>query len=317
MCGFRYKDINYEYVKNIFGDIIGIYNEYGTHVATYAYDAWGNMIYCNAGTDVALINPFLYRGYYFDNESGLYYLMSRYYDPTVGQFISPDTADYLAPNTIGGVDLYAYGLNNPVMYVDPTGHFVLSTWMVGALVGFGVSFVSSLVSQALVEQKLDWEMVGIAAIDGVFGAISGGLGGAGFKILNNPFVSGAIDAGITFVNSLFTTGISNDWQFDSSDWTSIAISSVVSGFLSGISTSKKRGISDTNTFDNAENAINRVKGMLQDRKEGKKVKTKNINYYTRKANKLIWKAYGTFNAYLSYMSVFAQSLGGNALADLL
>ena len=116
VCGFRYKDINYEYVKNIFGDIIGIYNEYGTHVATYAYDAWGNMTYCNAGTDVAYINPFLYRGYYYDSESGLYYLMTRYYDTQIGRFISPDTPDYLAPDTIGGVDLYAYYRNNPIKY---------------------------------------------------------------------------------------------------------------------------------------------------------------------------------------------------------
>ena len=114
VCGFRYENIDYEYVKNIFGDVIGIYNEYGTHVATYAYDAWGNMIYCNAGTDVAYINPFLYRGYYYDSESGLYYLMTRYYDTQIGRFISPDMPDYLAPDTVGGVDLYAYYRNNPL-----------------------------------------------------------------------------------------------------------------------------------------------------------------------------------------------------------
>ena len=65
--------------------------------------------------NIANINPFRYRGYYFDTESGLYYLMSRYYDPTVSQFLSPDTPDYLAPETIGGVDLYAYCINNPVI----------------------------------------------------------------------------------------------------------------------------------------------------------------------------------------------------------
>ena len=96
------------------------------------------MTYCNAGTDVAYINPFLYRGYYYDSESGLYYLMSRYYDPKIGRFISPDTPDYLKPDTIGGVDLYAYGLNNPVMYVDPTGHSAIITVMVAILVGFTI-----------------------------------------------------------------------------------------------------------------------------------------------------------------------------------
>ena len=62
------------------------------------------------------------RGYYNNAESGLYYLQSRYYDPQIGRFISPDTPDYLEPDTIGGVDLYAYCGNNPVMRKDPTGH---------------------------------------------------------------------------------------------------------------------------------------------------------------------------------------------------
>ena len=48
--------------------------------------------------------------------------MSRYYDPEIGQFISMDTPGYLAPDTIGGVDLYAYCKNDPIMYVDPSGH---------------------------------------------------------------------------------------------------------------------------------------------------------------------------------------------------
>ena len=68
--------------------------------------------------------------------------MSRYYDPSIGQFISPDTQDYLAPDTIGGVDLYAYGLNNPIMYVDSTGHSVvavLGTIFVGAALIYNLS----------------------------------------------------------------------------------------------------------------------------------------------------------------------------------
>ena len=119
VCGMRCNGANYEFVRNIFGDVIRIYDDNGDLKASYTYDAWGN---CTIGTNVggiATINPFRYRGYYYDTESGLYYLMSRYYDPAIGQFISMDTPDYLAPDTIGGVDLYAYCLNNPVMHVDP------------------------------------------------------------------------------------------------------------------------------------------------------------------------------------------------------
>ena len=108
---------------------------------SYTYDAWGNSSVVVNENNVANINPFRYRGYYYDVESGLYYLMSRYYDPQIGRFISPDTQDYLDPDTIGGVDLYAYGLNNPIMYVDPTGHFAffVLTMLIGAAIGFGIT----------------------------------------------------------------------------------------------------------------------------------------------------------------------------------
>lgn len=200
VCGFRYKDINYEYVKNIFGDVIGIYNEYGTHVATYAYDAWGNMTYCNAGTDVALINPFLYRGYYFDSESGLYYLMSRYYDPQIGRFISPDTADYLAPDTIGGVDLYAYGLNNPVMYVDPTGHFAIASLLISMALGALASGIISTLTQLGTTGKVDPAKVAVSAL---FGGVGAGLSFIGIGgVLGQFAIQGALSVGESIVTDL-------------------------------------------------------------------------------------------------------------------
>ena len=109
---------------------------------SYTYDAWGNCSVVVNENNVANINPFRYRGYYFDTESGLYYLMSRYYDPSIGQFISMDTPDYLEPNTIGGVNLYAYGLNNPVMYVDPTGH--LAWWAIALIVVGAITIATSI-----------------------------------------------------------------------------------------------------------------------------------------------------------------------------
>ena len=68
------------------------------------------------------INPIRYRGYYYDGETGLYYLLTRYYDPAIGHFISPDGFEYLDPETIGSINLYAYCRYNPVMYSDPTGN---------------------------------------------------------------------------------------------------------------------------------------------------------------------------------------------------
>ena len=71
---------------------------------------------------IATLNPFRYRSYYFDEETGLYYLQSRYYDPELGRFISADSIAYLDPETLGGLNLYAYCGNNPVMGIDPDGN---------------------------------------------------------------------------------------------------------------------------------------------------------------------------------------------------
>ena len=65
-------------------------------------------------TDVANLNAIRYRGYYYDVETGLYYLQTRYYDPDTGRFVSPDTPDYLDAETTGGLNLYAYCLNDPI-----------------------------------------------------------------------------------------------------------------------------------------------------------------------------------------------------------
>ena len=74
------------------------------------------------------INPIRYRSYYYDVETGWYYLQSRYYDPETCRFISQDDISYLDPETIGGTNLYAYCNNNPVMYCDPTGHDWWKFW---------------------------------------------------------------------------------------------------------------------------------------------------------------------------------------------
>ena len=110
--------------KNIFGDVIVIYNNLGALQCRYEYDAWGNhKVYNASGSEISAevlnignINPIRYRGYYWDKEFGLYYLQSRYYDPALGRFISADSVEYLEPNDIIGLNLYAYCYDNPIMY---------------------------------------------------------------------------------------------------------------------------------------------------------------------------------------------------------
>ena len=117
----------YYYEKDLQGNIVGIVNSEGTEIVKYEYvDAWGsfNEYYLtDEGRVVAALNSFTYRGYYYDKESGLYYLINRYYDPTTGRFISPDDVGYLDFESFFGTNRYAYCLDNPVNYIDPEGTF--------------------------------------------------------------------------------------------------------------------------------------------------------------------------------------------------
>ena len=124
----------YLFVKNIQGDILHVYNSAGKKLVSYVYDAWGNIIsttYSNGGaTTAARFNPFTYRGYYRDSETGMYYLNSRYYNPKMGRFISADGV-INGNGDLLGYNLYAYRSNNPVMYSDISGEGLL-TWIKNA-----------------------------------------------------------------------------------------------------------------------------------------------------------------------------------------
>ena len=127
------------------GDVIEIYNTSGSLVMGITYDAWGNFTDTISSQDVvptteqaiALGLPFRYRSYYYDSETGFYYLNSRYYDPQIRRFINAD--GYVNANgDLNGFNMFAYCSNNPVMYVDPNGEFViaatLSSLCIGAII---------------------------------------------------------------------------------------------------------------------------------------------------------------------------------------
>ena len=113
----------YVFEKNLQGDIVAVYNATGTKLVAYTYDAWGNVTttYYNGGaSNGAQYNSLRYRGYYYDTETGLYYLNSRYYDPATGRFINAD-AFINANGDLTGFNMYAYCSNNPVMFCDCSG----------------------------------------------------------------------------------------------------------------------------------------------------------------------------------------------------
>ena len=139
IAGMIYKGQCYYFDKNQLGDIVGIYNESGQKVGEYVYDAWGNILYKSGS--MADINPFRYRGYYYDVETGFYYLQTRYYDPTICRFINADNYELVADLASSmQLNMYAYCGNNPIMYTDPTGEFwdTIGGWFV--VLGEGVEW---------------------------------------------------------------------------------------------------------------------------------------------------------------------------------
>ena len=140
-------EYSYYYTHNSRGDIVGIYNGVGELKAHYEYDAWGNVISItdnngNAITNpnhIGNLNPFRYRGYYQDTETGLYYLMSRYYDPITHRFINADGYFQAGTSILDG-NTFVYCANNPIYSSDPTGSSVIF----GALIGGLLSFLAKL-----------------------------------------------------------------------------------------------------------------------------------------------------------------------------
>ena len=116
-------------ICNSRGDVEELRHSTGELYARYVYDSWGNVIHIydangaeiTSTTALAVQNPIRYRGYYYDAESGLYYLQSRYYDPVTGRFLNADSL--VDTSDVLGFNMYTYCGNNPVNYSDPTGMF--------------------------------------------------------------------------------------------------------------------------------------------------------------------------------------------------
>jgi len=116
------NDSVYFYASNLQGDIVAILDSNGNPVVEYTYDAWGKILTITGSmaSTLGVLNPLRYRGYVYDNESGLYYLQSRYYDPAIGRFINAD-AFVSTGQGILGHNMFAYCNNEPINRVDYTG----------------------------------------------------------------------------------------------------------------------------------------------------------------------------------------------------
>ena len=128
----------YYYVTNLQGDVVALLDASGNTVASYAYNPYGKIL--SAEGTMAETNPLRYRGYYYDNESGLYYLQSRYYDPAVCRFVNADGYASTGQGVLG-YNMFAYCNNSPIIASDPDGEWlnVVVGMVVGAAVNCGIA----------------------------------------------------------------------------------------------------------------------------------------------------------------------------------
>ena len=215
---------------NILGDVIAIYNTEGDLQCKYNYDAWGNHrignarneLICDSATGViatgyeshiAILNPIRYRGYYYDTETQLFYCNSRYYSPEICRWISPDSIEYLDPENINGLNLYAYANNNPIMYYDPSGHSaILIGLIIGALIGFGTAaYIDYRDDGQIFNGSVAWyDYLGATVLGGTIGAGLGAFAGMSFSASIPIFgwinSGGALMFGVTGSIAITVTG---------------------------------------------------------------------------------------------------------------
>ncbi len=262
--GILYRESSYEentfdeyyFTKNLQGDIIGIYNESGNLVAEYFYDAWGELhtyIDYPGSEHIAEANPFRYRGYYYDQETGFYYLNSRYYDPQVKRFISADSIDIIGatPDGLTDKNLYAYCDNNPVMRTDNGGEF----WhlVIGGVIGGIIGGVSAALSGGDAFDIIVGATAGIAS--GVLTASGVGVVG---QVIGSATISMASNA-VGQIENIITDS-TKETKFDVGDMLFDGVVSAVTanwggngashGNTAGINSSWKRlfnkGLSNSN-----------------------------------------------------------------------
>ena len=198
----------YGYLYNLQGDVIALIDSSGNRVVEYRYDAWGRIL-SKTGTmadSLGTINPFRYRGYVYDGETGLYYIQTRYYNPTWRRSLSADSIDTLDISTspLVSTNVYAYCSNNPVGRSDEKGGFWFQVF-----VGLAVQYVSDVVGN-IIDGKTGLDIFAPTSSFGEYVAagITAVLPGSG---LVRDLVGNVITEGIVLTEKAITGG-EIDWK---------------------------------------------------------------------------------------------------------
>ena len=276
----KHNNTTYFYRKDAQANIVALLDNTGAVVVKYKYDAWGKCRVLNANgteitddTHIGILNPFRYRSYYYDTGIGLYFLKTRYYDPEIGRFMTIDDISYLDPESINGLNLYAYCFNNPVMFTDRYGCTAWWEWLIAGVIvaglivgavftggtlvgavlaGAAIGAGMSLGTQAL-SGDLNW---GQFALDIGVGAITGLIGGSGVSQCISTILGGVIGAGSNLASQLIS-GVS---------WDEISVMQILvagaigaaSGFIGGAGARNKAAINQGKGVQNATAKLNKV-----------------------------------------------------------
>lgn len=196
----KYQNEMYFYRKNLFGDILGILDSHGTELVKYEYNSWGKLLNLTdySSNGLGRRNPFRFKGYYYDEELGMYYLNSRYYDPETGRFVNADDVEVLEveQENLAQYNLYAYCLNNPVNRADESGELSIPNW---AKIGIGIAVIAGLAIATVATGGTAAIVCGAALtgsiLGGSIGAVTGGVMN-GTDGMYTGFLVGTISGGI-------------------------------------------------------------------------------------------------------------------------
>ena len=212
----EFNGTKYGYLYNLQGDVIGLIDSANTEVVKYTYDAWGKPLSVTGSlaNTIGYYNPFRYRGYVYDVETGLYYVSSRYYDPKISRFINADDIEYLgADGSVLSYNLLAYCMNDPVNRFDVDGNWSLPNWakivigVVAIAVGVGVTaFTGGTVIPALVAGVEAACAAGAisAGTSAMTTAVCSALSGDSFSTVVQKFANAAVDG---FADGFMAGGI--------------------------------------------------------------------------------------------------------------
>lgn len=255
---------------------------------------------------VAEINPFRYRSYYYDTETNLYYLNSRYYDPELGRFINADSFSNIDESTINGINLYVYCGSNPISFTDPFGttkwwEWLLASFIVvafavatvltsgmaaaifgGAAIGAGISLTTQAISGSL-----NW---GQFALDLGIGALTGFVGASGINTFGSIIIGTAI-GGFSNIGSQLISGRS----FNEINWLSVGISAAIGGITGAFGGAGAKNKTAVDNYINADSLVQKAQNSVA--KVGAKI-----------SNGLYATAQGAKSAYTQTMNKMCNAI---------